>query len=148
MASPDWTQKKNLGCQDSVITQSPMHFHLYRYHLYWTIWYFVSKKTLHQCTPWKKSHHSGQEYIQLKIGNMILPFNVWTIQMRISSESRYQGYQTAIAYAIKAEHLPLHTAMSIPSPNALTVSAYYQLGPKFQQFPPHEFEPCIPCDKL
>jgi hypothetical protein len=52
-------------------------------------------------------------------------FQAWTFQLRKANMPRYPGYQTAMAYAIQADHPPLQTPMDSPPPNVCTGLVQY-----------------------
>ena len=60
-----------------------------------------------------------------KMDNMMKAFEAWTFQLSKGNEPRDGGCQTARAYAIQADHLPPHTAMNFPPPNAPTEPSHY-----------------------
>jgi hypothetical protein len=90
----------------------------------------------------------AENTIDTKMDNMMKAFEAWNFHLRKANEPRYGGYQTARAYAIQADHPPLHTPMNFPPPNAPTGPTYYQPGPNYQQYPRQGLGPCIYCDEL
>jgi len=55
--------------------------------------------------------------IDMKIDNMMNDFEDWSFQMSTVNVPEYGGYQTAIAYAMEAEHPPCQSPVNIPPPN-------------------------------
>jgi hypothetical protein len=83
-----------------------------------------------------------------KMDNLIKASKAWTLQLSNANEPRYEGYQTAMVYAMQADHPPSHTPMNFPPPNAPTGPAYYPPGLKYQQNLWQALGHCINCDEL
>ena len=88
-----------------------------------------------------------QNTADMKMVNMMMAVEAWTLQLSNPNDLRYWVYQTASTYATQADHPPPHTPINFPPSNAAKGPASNCQWPYYQQYPEQGLLPCIKCDE-